>query len=423
MATKLNIENLMLGSEAWWHQQSAVNHPERAVAPTTVQAPDDVKRQQLADMRQPNPQMPTRTRGGGYRQPGMSEGELADFQAQGNGEVYKPKDLLAGKDQETREAKAMKMANGRAGGVLPEQKPVVDHTQRAAVDASKGNPDNVNAIQQELGLEGGSTAATQGTGTTYNGYDDILKLMRYNAVSDAELARRQRSREIVAGLGDTISAIANMWATTKGAPNSYDNSKGMSATAQERYARMLAERKAQHDQILNYYRVKRQAEQEKENQEYRNSMLEIRRQEAERRQNESDAKIKREDDIAKARQNALEAQQRKNDAETIKKRGENQYAITYWSKYGEYRQTMDHEEADRRANADAAAAEQEVLNQKEQREERKTVAAETRANKTGSSKSKKGKQAKKKVAPKRKVRQNASIQSQSSGGDTMPGVK
>lgn len=374
MATKLNIENLMPGSEAWWHQQSAVNHPERAVAPTAVQAPDDVKRQQLADMRQPNPMMPTRTRDGGYRQPGVSENELNDFMAQGDGEVV---DLTG--TNEMNKSQAQKIGEQRAAGVLPEQntKKVADRHQRTAI---------------EVNDEGGSAAATQGTGATYNGYDDILKLMSHNAVSDAELAHRQRSREIVAGLGDTISAIANMWATTKGAPNAYDNSKGMSATAQERYARMLAERKAQQEQILNYYRVKRQAEQEKENQEYRNSMLEIKRQDAERRQNESDAKIKREDDIAKARQNALEAQQRKNDAETIKKRGENQYAITYWSKYGEYRQTMDHEEADRRANADAAAAEQEVLNQKEQREERKTVAVETRANKTGSSKSKNGKQ-------------------------------
>lgn len=411
MEAKLNIENLMPGGEAWWHQQSAVNHPERtaAVQPAAVN-PQAV-----------NPQAPTRTGGGGYRQPGIGENELNDFMSQGNGEVV---DLTGPKDMS--KSQAQKIGEQRAGGVLPEQKRTVDRHQRSQVDETKGNPDNVNALQQELGLTDGGTATAHGTNPatpSYNGYDDILKLMRHNAVSDAELARRQRSREIVTGLGDTISAIANMWATTKGAPNSYDNSKGMSATAQERYAKMLAERKAQQEQILNYYRVKRQAEQEKENQEYRNSMLEIRRQEAERRQNESDAKIKREDDIAKARQNALEAQQRKNDAETIKKRGENQYAITYWSKYGEYRQTMDHEEADRRANADAAAAEQEVLNQKEQREERKTVAVETRANKTGSSKSKKGKQTKKKVAPKRKVRQNASNQSQSSGGNTMPGVK
>lgn len=248
MATKIDTSDLMPGSEAWWH-------------------------------RQPNPQMPTRTRGGGYRQAGMSYDELSGFEANGNGEVV---DLTG--PNELNKSQAQKIAEQRAGSVLPEQKPVVDHTQRAAVDATKANPDNVNAIQQELGLEGGSTAATQGTGATYNGYDDILKLMSHNAVSDAELARRQRSREIVTGLGDTISAIANMWATTKGAPNSYDNSKGMSATAQERYAKMLAERKAQQEQILNYYRVKRQAEQEKENQEYRSAVAQSRKDQLEEQQ-------------------------------------------------------------------------------------------------------------------------------------------
>lgn len=266
MATKLNIENLMPGGEAWWHQQSAVNHPERAVAPTTVQAPDDVKRQQLADMRQPNPQMPTRTRDGGYRQPGVSENELNDFMAQGDGEVV---DLTG--PNEMNKSQAQKIGEQRAAGVLPEQntKKVADRHQRTAI---------------EVNDEGGSAASTQGTGATYNGYDDILKLMSHNAVSDAELARRQRSREIVAGLGDTISAIANMWATTKGAPNSYDNSKGMSATAQERYAKMLAERKAQQEQILNYYRVKRQAELEKENQEYRSAVAQSRKDQLEEQQ-------------------------------------------------------------------------------------------------------------------------------------------
>lgn len=251
MATRIETSDLMPGGGAWWH-------------------------------RQPNPQMPTRTRGGGYRQPGVSEGELNEFQQQ----PQEPNQVIKNFNEYGEKAKgqAQKIAEQRTGGVLPEQKPVVPHTQRTAVDAAKANPDNVNAIQQELGLEGGSTAATQGTGTTYNSYDDILKLMRHNAVSDAELARRQRSREIIAGLGDTISAIANMWATTKGAPNSYDNSKGMSATAQERYARMLAERKAQQEQILNYYRVKRQAELEKENQEYRSAVAQSRKDQLEEQQ-------------------------------------------------------------------------------------------------------------------------------------------
>lgn len=332
MATKIETSDLMPGSGEWWHNQ-------------------------------PNPMMPTRTRGGGYRQPGISEGELAEFQAQGNGDVV---DLTG--PNEMNKSQAQKIGEQRAAGVLPEQstKTVADRHQRTAI---------------EVNGEGGSTAATQGTGATYNGYDDILKLMRHNAVSDAELARRQRSREIVTGLGDTISAIANMWATTKGAPNAYDNSKGMSATAQERYAKMLAERKAQQDQILNYYRVKRQAEQEKENQEYRSA-------------------------VAQSRKDQLEEQQRHNkELEKI---------------------AAGKAETDKE-NKDRAATEKERSNKaREEETNRHNQAVENKKSQGstgGSSKSKKGKQKKKKVAPKRKVRQNASSQSQSSGGNTMPGVK
>jgi hypothetical protein len=170
----------------------------------------------------------------------------------------------------------------------------------------------------------------------------------------------------------------------------------MSATAQARYERALAQRKAMNDQIMNYYKVRKAADDEAMDREYKRARIKYYQDEAARKQSESEAKVKREDDIAKAKQNALEAQQRKNDAETIKKRGENQYAVTYWQKYGEYRETMDHEEADRRANIDAAAAEQEVLNQKQQNETKKADAAVTNANKKGTGKStkKKGKQKK-----------------------------
>lgn len=420
MATKLNIENLMPGSEAWWHQQSAVNHPERAVAPTTAQAPDDVKRQQLADMRQPNPMMPTRTRGGGYRQPGIGDGELNEFQQQSQ----EPNQAIKNFNEYGEKAKeqAQKIAERRADGVLPEQATAVDRHQRTAVDAAKGNPDNVNALQEELGLTDGGTATARGTNPAtpaYNSYDDILKLMRHNAVSDAELARRQRSREIVTGLGDMINSITNMWATTKGAPNSYDNSKGMSATAQERYAKMLAERKAQHDQILNYYRVKRQAEQEKENQEYRNSMLEIRRQEAERRQKQADEERARKDAITKSRVERDEAAKTAAENKTLEAMGKSHLATRY-NYYLEV-EGRDPEEARKRAIRDADA----WLEEQRNLDNNKTKSQTQRNNRsnTGSSKRKKGKQAKKKVAPKRKVRQNASSQSQSSGGNTMPGVK
>lgn len=360
MATRIETSDLMPGSGAWWH-------------------------------RQPNPMMPTRTRGGGYRQPGVSEGELNEFQQQ----PQEPNQAIKSFNEYGEKAKeqAQKIAEQRTGGVLPEQKQVVDHTQRTTVDAAKANPDNVNALQEELGLTDGGTATAHGTKPatpSYNGYDDILKLMRHNAVSDAELARRQRSREIVTGLGDTISAIANMWATTKGAPNSYDNSKGMSATAQERYARMLAERKAQQDQILNYYRVKRQAEQEKENQEYRNSMLEIRRQEAERRQKQADEESARKDAITKSRVERDEAAKTAAENKTLEAMGKSHLATRY-NYYLEV-EGRDPEEARKLAirDADAWLEEQRKLdNEKTQSQTNKNN--QPKGSGGGSSKKKKGK--------------------------------
>jgi predicted HTH transcriptional regulator len=144
---------------------------------------------------------------------------------------------------------------------------------------------------------------------------------------------------------------------------------------------MLAERKAQQEQILNYYRVKRQAEQEKENQEYRSA-------------------------VAQSRKDQLEEQQRHNkELEKI---------------------AAGKAETDKE-NKERAAAEKERSNKaNEEERNRHNQAVENKKSQGstgGSSKRKKGKQKKKKVAPKRMVRQNASSQSQSSGGNTMPGVK
>lgn len=353
---KIGIADLMPGSEAWWHEQNTNN--------------------------QPNPMMPTRTRGGGHRQPGMSEGELADFQAQGNGDVV---DLTG--PNEMSKGQAQKISKQRAAGVLPEQKPVADRHQRTDVDETKANPENVEALQEELGLGGGNTVATRETAPGVGGYDDILALMKANALSEGDMARRQHSREIVTGLGDLVSSIANMWATTKGAPNTYDNAKGMTATSQSLYDRELARRKAQNENILNYYRVKKAAEDDAENREYRRQMIAIREQEANRRQTESDAKIKREDDVAQARANLYKAQEDKANADTVEKKGKNQYAVTYWKSYSQYRLTMDHEAADRLANIDAAEAEQETLNAEQQRKETESTAKVNKLNRTGGNKS------------------------------------
>lgn len=288
---KVDIAHLMPGSEGWWHEQSAVNHPERTVAVQPAAANPQVE----------NPQVSTRTGDGGYRQPGIGENELNDFMSQGNGEVV---DLTGPKEMS--KAQAQKIAEQRAAGVLPEQNRTADRHQRSQVDESKGNPDNVNALQEELGLEegGADAGATHGMNPVHDkeqtavtpatpavsGYDDILAMMRANTLNEGDMARRQHSREIVTGLGDLVSSIANLWATTKGAPNSYDNAKGMTATSQSRYDRELARRKAQNEQILNYYRVKKAAEDEKELRKYRADRLAYLNREAERREKEGQQK-------------------------------------------------------------------------------------------------------------------------------------
>jgi hypothetical protein len=312
----------------------------------------------------------------------MGEKTLANFQ----NEEQEPNGSAKEPTKKQYDAIAAKRVNGETPEQVAAPTPI-NRGERSKVNADNATDEKLvnstaNAIQAD---KGGNGVATQGTAPAVGGYDDILAMMRANTLIEGDMARRQHSREIVTGLGDLVSSIANLWATTKGAPNSYDNSKGMTATSQSRYDRELARRKAQNEQILNYYRVKKAAEDDAETKEYRRQMLAVRQQEADRRQAESDAKIKREDDVAQARANLYKAQESKANADTVKKKGENQYAVTYWEKYSQYRLTSSHEEADRLANIDAAAAEQKYLDEENAR---KNKAANKKSGSSGSNKSK-----------------------------------
>lgn len=363
MATKINIENLMPGSEAWWLQQSTINHPERhgdadganqaknngyipfqtekkgvrttyrlgvpgaTIYPEGVGHTVDMPQPSLdgnskpkVSVPQANPLKPTRTKGGDNRQPGMSEEEMENFRSQGNGEVVEltgPKDMSKSQAQE--------IAQSRSNGNLPEQteNKQIDRHQRKAVDESKADPNEVKALQNTLGLE------PKG-GNGIGGYDDIMAIMRANTLNEGDMARRQHSREIVTGLGDLVSSIANLWATTKGAPNSYDNSKGMTATSQSRYDRELARRKAQNEQILNYYRVKKAAEDDERIRKYREDIdaREQRRLDEAERHNKEMERL-----AAEKEQNNKEAkaeeQERKNKDSENKRNNDNKRANAY----------------------------------------------------------------------------------------------
>ena len=71
-------------------------------------------------------------------------------------------------------------------------------------------------------------------------------------------AKRARTRNIIAALGDGISAIANLHYTTKGAPNMYDGKSTLTAKSQAKYDKLMQDYK---DNLDKYRQGQLKAEQ------------------------------------------------------------------------------------------------------------------------------------------------------------------
>ena len=64
------------------------------------------------------------------------------------------------------------------------------------------------------------------------------------AEEKAKREKREKGEAVLAAVGDSISALSNLWFTSQYAPNSYDPSKGMSATTKDRWDKLRQEREA-----------------------------------------------------------------------------------------------------------------------------------------------------------------------------------
>ena len=73
-----------------------------------------------------------------------------------------------------------------------------------------------------------------------------------------EDAKRARTRNVIAALGDGISALANLYYTTKGAPNMLDGKNTLSAKSQARYDKLIQDYK---DNLEKYRQGRLKAEQ------------------------------------------------------------------------------------------------------------------------------------------------------------------
>lgn len=84
----------------------------------------------------------------------------------------------------------------------------------------------------------------------------------YKPKSAAEIAdedKLARQRKMWAGISDGLSALSNIYFTTKGAPSTFDPKATMSEREQQRYDKMLAERRANNEQYIklkmNHWRM------------------------------------------------------------------------------------------------------------------------------------------------------------------------
>ena len=119
-----------------------------------------------------------------------------------------------------------------------------------------------NTVTADGVQNGGNTVATQETGPQLDSYDKMLEYLKANQGADADAAGRARKRELMAAIGDGISAVSSLYQTTKGAPVTYTPGADMSKVMRDRYDRMIAQRKAKNDEYLNY--LKLQAAKDKE---------------------------------------------------------------------------------------------------------------------------------------------------------------
>lgn len=141
----------------------------------------------------------------------------------------------------------------------------------------------------------------------YAGYKPLT------AEQQQEADRRERTNKTIAGISDMLSALSNLYFTTKGAPNDYDPKNSLSGKMMERYDQLRKERETRDKEYNTGLQRARQLDQQydlswnqlKEQRERWKAQDERNRQlDAERKaQKEAELEIKRQAEEEKRRHN------------------------------------------------------------------------------------------------------------------------
>lgn len=82
-------------------------------------------------------------------------------------------------------------------------------------------------------------------------YDDVLRMMGKQKEDEEKRIRREKRSNLIAAIGNGLSALSNLYYTTKGAPSAY--TPELSARMRERYDALEKERSANDKAYLNSY--------------------------------------------------------------------------------------------------------------------------------------------------------------------------
>lgn len=127
------------------------------------------------------------------------------------------------------------------------------------VDASLGNVEAKGVESPLAGISGGAVSVGGGMKPGERlSYRRMYELMNGDNAPEtpeqrAAREKREKSEAILSAVGDGISALSNLFFTTRYAPNAYDASQGMSARARERWDRLRQEREARRREYTEGY--------------------------------------------------------------------------------------------------------------------------------------------------------------------------
>lgn len=240
-----------------------------------------------------------------------------------------------------------------APGLGKEQK-APEEKQRGATEVAAREPaegDGASLVQQNGNVSTGAPEDKQEYGEVHGfmgrnskkapkdlNYVELYDLMNPDKPETPEekaaREKREKRETMFAAINDGISALSNLFFTTRYAPNSYDPSKGMSAVTKDRWEKLRKEREARRKEYNDgYWRaVMMDREKERDDRNWKHTLEreEISDKYREAADDRAQAKADRDAAMANLRMQLMQGQIDEKTAAAEAKKIEAQYANAYW---------------------------------------------------------------------------------------------